>query len=632
MQVAKQPDETPPESMDELRRRLEAAESRLRGFLATAADWCWETDAEGRLTWISRETAATAGALGRSRWEIAGADPAADPAWRAHLEDLQAARPFRDFRYSLALPDGKALHLSISGDPAFRPDGRLAGWRGTGRDVSAEVRRERALRESERRFRELIEGSMQGVAINQRGRIVYANEALCRMLGYARDEVAGQDRWLPVAPDDLERVKRLQRRRDPQRFAFRGRRKDGQLLWLECMVRRIEWDGAPAWQVVLMDVTERRQAEERLLQAQNMDAVGQLTGGLAHNFNNLLAAILGNLDIIRQADLLPPTEARMLDSAVAAASRGARLVQSQLAFARRQQLNSKRIDVSELVARMAELLRQALGPAIQLDAPRPIEPHFATVDPALLEAALLNLALNARDAMPAGGRLTIEMRNVQLDADEPDAQPGRYVMLAVSDTGTGMAKEVRERVFEPFYTTREVGAGAGLGLSMVYGFVKQSGGHVRLYSEPGVGTSFKLFLPAAGGPAAAEPTAAGRLRGLRVLLVEDDAEVSATVLAMLGALGCEATTARDGPQALSALRGAAAFDLLLTDVVLPGGLRGPELAAAALAMRPGLKTLFMSGYAPQAALTNAAFPSGALLSKPFRRAELARALLRTIAP
>jgi signal transduction histidine kinase/CheY-like chemotaxis protein len=383
------------------------------------------------------------------------------------------------------------------------------------------------------------------------------------------------------------------------------------------------------------EIAERKQAEAQFLQAQKMEALGQLTGGLAHDFNNLLGIIIGNLDFLQDMLKENPEASELLREAVDASLRGAELNRHLLAFARRQPLQPKRVEINNLVADMTKLLSRTLGEGIEITLLTKADLWPVVVDPAQLEAALTNLCVNARDAMPRGGRLTISTSNTYLDADyaaeNPEVSPGEYALLEVTDAGSGMSPEVLSRVFEPFFTTKATGKGTGLGLSMVFGFVKQSGGHVKIYSEAGVGTAVRIYLPRANqsddAAASAEPTGSPPVAVGRevVLVVEDNEKLRHVLVKQLENLGYAVLVAEDGPRALEILRGDHEIDLLLTDVVMPGGLNGSELAEAAVQMRPGLKVLFTSGF-PQAAFG----PGGLLtqrdllLSKPYRKQELAQ--------
>jgi PAS domain S-box-containing protein len=372
---------------------------------------------------------------------------------------------------------------------------------------------------------------------------------------------------------------------------------------------------------VILDATDRRSLEEQLAQARKMEAVGQLTGGVAHDFNNLLTVVLGNIDIMARKPEDDDRRARRIDAVRQAAERGRDLTKQLLAFSRRQHLNPISLDVNALIAGFAPLMRQAVGEAVTLDLLLAEEALCAHADPTQLETALLNLAVNARDAMPDGGVLSIATRGDK-----------RHVVIEVRDTGVGMSPEVRERVFEPFFTTKEVGRGSGLGLSQVYGFVRQSEGEVHLHSTPGQGTTFSLRLPATEVPAIraeAEPRPALIQGGHeRILVVEDDATVLTLTLDMLAGLGYQVITATNAADALDILQSEAKIDLLFSDVVMPGGISGVGLARTARELRPGLRVLLTSGFVGEGAvLETAEFP---LLDKPYETSLLAAKLRKLL--
>ena len=383
------------------------------------------------------------------------------------------------------------------------------------------------------------------------------------------------------------------------------------------------------------DVTERlleqerlRQAEEALRQAQKMEAVGQLTGGLAHDFNNLLAGITGAFEMIRVRLAQGRTEDadRYLQAGLGAARRAASLTHRLLAFSRRQTLSPKPIVINRLLGDFAELVQRTVGPAIHVETVAAAGLWPALVDTNQLENALLNLCINARDAMPDGGRLTIETANKWLDdriSAEQGVDPGQYVTVSVSDTGAGIDKAIIDRVFDPFFTTKPMGQGTGLGLSMVYGFARQSNGHVRIYSEPGQGTMVCIHLPRHVGEEEVEAVPAGEApaaaeAGTTVLIVDDEPTVRMLIVDALGDCGYSCLEAADGAEGLRLLQGRARIDLLITDVGLPGGLNGRQVADAAWAIRPALKVLFVTGYAENAVLTHSHVAHGMeVLTKPF---------------
>ena len=467
------------------------------------------------------------------------------------------------------------------------------------------------------------------------GHWVSINPAATAILGWSHSELLG----MPIAslwhPDDAATTfthrQRLIEGGPTERFQNRYRHKNGSYRWLS-------WSSTAEGGFIYAvgrDVTAEhdaadalRRTEEQLRQAQKMEAIGQLTGGIAHDFNNLLTGILGSLDLMQKrinqgriGDL-----ERYATMAKNSANRAAALTHRLLAFARRQPLDPRPVNVNQLVASMEDLLRRTTGEQIELEivAGSGLWPTFC--DPHQLESALLNLAINARDAMPEGGRLTIETANVDLDGKYVDmggVGAGQYVALAVTDTGTGMSAAVRDRAFDPFFTTKPIGQGTGLGLSMVYGFALQSEGHARIYSEPGKGTTVKLYLPRHGGAAAEAAVAAPdesahrAKQGETVLVVEDETSVRELVVDVLNDLGYRALEAVDGPSSLPILRSATRIDLLVTDVGLPG-MNGRQVADAAREQRPDLKVLFITGYAESAAIANGFLAPGMeMMTKPF---------------
>lgn len=385
-------------------------------------------------------------------------------------------------------------------------------------------------------------------------------------------------------------------------------------------------------QTLYAEIDRRARAEESLRQSQRLEAVGHLTGGVAHDFNNLLTIIIGNLETLqRQMAGGDPKLVRRLDRAMHGASRAAMLTKRLLAFSRQQPLNPAPVDVNSLLIGLAEFLRRALGEHISLEVVGSGGLWPVEVDPTELEAALVNLAVNARDAMPNGGKLTIEAGNSYLDdaycRSHGDIEAGQYVLISVSDTGEGMRKEVLERAFEPFYTTKQSGQGTGLGLSQVYGFVKQSGGHVNLYSEVGHGTTVRIYLRRYYGDAPApkkEQTVSPRANtGECILLVEDDPDVRSYVAETLGGLGYDVLEAGNGSEALRLLRSHPTIALLLTDVVLPG-INGRQLAEEAVVLKPGLKVAFMTGYSRNAIMHQGRLdPDVDLIQKPIASDQLA---------
>ncbi|MDN3273478.1 CHASE3 domain-containing protein [Frankia sp. RB7] len=389
--------------------------------------------------------------------------------------------------------------------------------------------------------------------------------------------------------------------------------------------------------LVYHDATSSRETERQLHQSQKLDAIGKLTGGVAHDFNNMLTVISGNTETL-VASLKDQPElqrtARLIDDA---AERCAELIQHLLSFARRQPLQPRDVEINAAITDIAKLLRPTLGEQIQIETVLEQGPMTSHIDPSRLTNAVLNMAINARDAMPNGGKLLLETHRVVLD--EPyaqanaDVRPGPYVMLAVSDTGTGMPQSVQDKAFEPFFTTKEVGKGSGLGLSMVYGFVKQSGGHIKIYSEQGHGTTIKLYLPPGEGTAESTVAVAQQAEGgaETIFVVEDDTLVRNFVTAQLQSLGYKTVAAADSKAALQLIEAGQAFDLLFTDVVIPGGMSGRELADEIARRRPGVKVLYTSGYTDNAIVHHGKLDDGVmLLTKPYRRNQLAEMIRKAL--
>ncbi|MDN4982514.1 CHASE3 domain-containing protein [Bradyrhizobium sp. WYCCWR 13022] len=389
--------------------------------------------------------------------------------------------------------------------------------------------------------------------------------------------------------------------------------------------------------LVYHDATSSRETERQLHQSQKLDAIGKLTGGVAHDFNNMLTVISGNTEtLVARLKDQPELQrtARLIDDA---AERCAELIQHLLAFARKQPLQPRDVEINSAIADIAKLLRPTLGEQIQIETALQQGPMTSHIDPSRLTNAVLNMAINARDAMPNGGKLLLETRHVVLDEAyaqvNPDVRPGAYVMLAVSDTGTGMPQSVQEMAFEPFFTTKEVGKGSGLGLSMVYGFVKQSGGHIKIYSEEGHGTTIKLYLPPGQGVTEATSSIAPQAEGgaETIFVVEDDNLVRNFVTAQLQSLGYKTVSAGDSRAALQMIEAGQAFDLLFTDIVIPGGMSGRVLAEEVAKRRPGVRVLYTSGYTDNAIVHHGKLDDGVmLLTKPYRRNQLAEMIRKAL--
>ena len=536
---------------------------------------------------------------------------------------------------------GETTYFDISYSPVFDDDGTVGGVLCIVSETTARVLAAREAIADRNRLWSLARDPF--LIADSHGVWRNVSPAWTEILGWNADELVGRTSEWMEHPDDRKRTRAelagLQQGATTLRFENRFRGKDGDYRWFS-------WTAVPEGDLlycVARDITAERQAADALeaaqaalRQSQKMETVGQLTGGVAHDFNNLLQIVTGNLDILQRN--LPPDQPRLARAAGAAmngAQRAAVLTQRLLAFSRRQPLAPERTDPNRLIAGMSDLLHRSLGEMVAVEVVQAARIWPVEVDANQLENALLNLAVNARDAMPQGGKLTIETANTHLDSHyaalDAEVTPGQYVLICVSDTGTGMDEETLAHAFEPFFTTKEVGRGTGLGMSMVYGFIKQSGGHVRIYSERGDGTTVKIYLPRFHGTARNAAAHAPVLPAPQgnvdetILVCEDDENVRAYTVEVLRELGYRVIEAGDGPAALAALDAEReAIDLLFTDVVLPGGMTGAVLATEAHAKRPDLKILFTTGYARNAIVHHGRLDPGVqLLPKPFTYTDLA---------
>ena len=444
--------------------------------------------------------------------------------------------------------------------------------------------------------------------------------------------------WVPaIHPDDRERVTTAWTKavKNAEEFhqEYRWVHADGEVVWTVGDIVPVRGSDGEVTVFIgtLIDITERKKAEEALRYAHRMEAVGQLTGGIAHDFNNLLAIMLGNAELLELAAGEAGDTQWYIEEIKGAVNRGSSLTQRLLAFSRQQMLSPVSVDVSGLIEGVHDMLQRSLGETIDLKVEHAPDLWPVMIDPHQFENALVNLAVNARDAMPRGGTLVIETANATLDEtyaeSHEEVTPGEYVKVAVSDAGIGMPRDVLERAFEPFFTTKKIGEGSGLGLSMVYGFAKQSTGHITIYSEVGHGTTVKLYLPrsreAAAETGAEDKTPEFAPGSERILVVEDDPDVRAVPVAILRKHGYEVAEAADGRQAIGHLKAGRPFDLLFTDVVLPGGMNGVEIAKEAQRLQPDIKVIYTTGYAENSAVHNGILtPGTTLITKPYSRAEL----------
>jgi len=643
------------------RRRLDAVRMLQAVTLASIGDAVIVTDLQGRIRFLNPKAEELTG------WSRATAEnlPLAN-VFRVVGEDTQAAgeisvtqvlatgRAVGLADHTLLLArDGHRIPVRDSAAPIRLPDGTLVGVVLVFRDSTEERVAEQGLQhriELQDRIAKIamsVPGAIYSFRLRPTGTagIPVASPAFLDVSGFTPEAVAEDATPLLacVHPDDVAGLRRsiLQsaRKLTPWHAEFRYRHKVKGERWIEGnAVPQREPDGSIRWDGFVADVTGRVGMERQLHQAQKMEAIGTLTGGLAHDFNNLLGVVIANLDLARARlpDGAETTE--LVDDALDAALRGAELTDRLLAFARRQPLQPVRVAPNDLVAGMVKLLGRTLGETIRITLDLAPDLWATAIDPAQLEASLTNLATNARDAMPKGGRLSIVTGNRQLDADyaaaHPDVTPGDYAMIEVSDDGTGMLAEVQAHIFEPFFSTKPSGAGSGLGLSMVFGFIKQSNGHIGIYSEPGHGTTIRLYLPrmdAAIEPAQAADAVPTRGNGEIVLIVEDNGALRRAAVRQFRDLGYRAIEA-DGPREALALLAQEPVDLLFSDVVMPGPMDGLALADEALRRLPSIKVLLTSGF-PGATTADRLAARGApmrVLDKPYRQTELARAVQQAL--
>lgn len=547
--------------------------------------------------------------------------------------------------------DGTQFWANVVIDPIRDPEGHIVGYAKVTRDLTAKRAAEMELRASEERFRMLVQ-SVTDYAIymlDAQGHVSSWNAGAERFKGYRADEIMGEHFSKFYTEEEREAgipFKALETARREGRFEAEGWRvrKDGSRFWASVIVDPIRNDAGEliGFAKVTRDLTEKRAIEEQLRQSQKMEAVGQLTGGLAHDFNNLLTGISGSLEMmqVRMAQGRTAEFDRYFMAAQGAVKRAAALTHRLLAFARRQTLDPKPTNVNQLLSGLEDLVRRTVGPGVRVEVVGASGLWPTLVDPNQLENAVLNLCINARDAMPDGGKLTIETANKWIDeraARRHDLPVGQYVSVCVTDTGVGMTPEVISKAFDPFFTTKPIGEGTGLGLSMIYGFARQSGGQVRIYSEFGQGTTMCIYLPrhADGALADEEPELLPALDSLGagevVLVIDDEPTIRMLVAELLAEAGYAVIEAPDGPAGLKVLESNARIDLLITDVGLPGGMNGRQVADAARVSRPGLKVLFITGYAENAVIGQSRLDKGMfVITKPFQMDVLAHRIREII--
>ncbi|QQN64640.1 PAS domain S-box protein [Bradyrhizobium diazoefficiens] len=636
-------------SLTEARRAERALQQQLeerRQLFDTSQDLIMIMNSHGEIVQISPSSETI---LGYKPDEMIGRS-GADFIHPAHLdrsrEELRALR--------------RGGHPKLADTRCFHKNGRevwlswLGNWSDqakrfflVGRDMTEARLTAESLRDSEQLARNIVETALDAfVQTDDRSTILNWSSRAEELFGWRRDEALGKNAIdMIVAESERERVKAglarflesaegqtLNRRRE-----LMVRRRDGKEFRAELSVTALRRREGILFNVFYRDLTDKIASEERIRHAEKMEAVGQLTGGVAHDFNNILTVITGTIEILSDAVAKEPELAAITKMIDEAAGRGAELTQHLLAFARKQPLQPREIDINSLIVDTAKLLRPTLGEQIQIESVFEDEACVAIVDPNQLTTAILNLALNARDAMPSGGKLIVETGAAYLDevyASVNDVRSGHYVLIAVSDTGTGIPCGMLARVFDPFFTSKGPGKGTGLGLSMVYGFIKQSAGHIKIYSEEGHGTTIKMYLPPGKTPtAASEGVLPASIEGGHetILVVEDDRLVRDYVLAQLHSLGYATLQAANAAEALTIVASGEPFDLLFTDVIMPGNMNGRQLADEVLKTRPDLRVVYTSGYTENAIIHHGRLDSGVLLlAKPYRKSDLARIIRKAL--
>lgn len=632
------------------------SERKFKEFADTASDWYWEMDENLRFGAIGRgdrpgDEFEYTKYVGMTRPQVTIEDTSTEK-WRAHQVDLDHRRPFKHFQYDLSV-NGQRRTMSVSGFPVFDDDGRFLGYRGTGRDITEVIAGRKRLELAEARLRVTFDNLTVGIVqIDEKGIIEGLNPMAEKIFGHRQVDLIGRNVSFlmpqPYRDEHDTYILNYKLSGHPKVIGIgrevMGLRKSGEEFPLHLGVAEIRIDGDRHFIGTITDLTAEKNLEEQLRRSQKMDAIGQLTGGIAHDFNNLLGIIVGNLDLAcRKLDEDAPVK-RNINKAIDAANRGADLTRRLLNFSRQAPEESEVLDINETIREIREMLQRALGADVNIDLLLSDDAWPVRVNKGDLGDALVNFAVNARDAMPDGGTLLIETRNAHVHEGrymETSLPPGDYLELSISDTGIGMAPEVSARIFEPFFTTKPSGKGTGLGMSLIYGFVQRSGGDIAVYSELGVGTSFKVRLPRAVTETGQEATPATQTtdRTLRrgtgtILIVDDEIDLAEIAATLLSELGYQTVVAHSGPEAVSILNMDRPIDLLLTDVVMPGGMDGFDVAAAAVKRRPDIKILMASGFTAGATERfrhngDAQYP---LLRKPYNNYELATVVSQTLSP
>jgi signal transduction histidine kinase/CheY-like chemotaxis protein len=624
---------------------LEKIKDDFFEFTKLCADNFWETDKNHVFTLDQTlNKSDNFDYIGKTRWEIAEADPNEDEYWKLHLKDLEEHKAFRDFYYSHKIPTGKTKHWKISGVPVFNIDGAFTGYRGVGSELTENIEVKQRAREAHRRLFNAIETISEGFILwDAEDRLVLCNSRY-REFFHPVSELAVpgtkfKDALIAtinsgIFGEKTEEEKaifiqeRMNKHNNPPLEPFLVALPNNR--WIQILERRTTDGGIIG---IWTEVTELKRREQELIHAQKLEIIGQLTGSIAHDFNNFLAVVIGNLDILRRRVTDNESILKFVNRSLSGAQRAAALTQRLLAFSRKQVFQPRPTDIESLVSNMKELIGGCVGASISthIDIANDVPPIL--VDPAQLETALLNLILNSRDAMPNGGRLSIEIRNIttkDLTGEFANINPEDFILIQIKDSGVGIPQELQQKVFEPFFTTKAIGKGSGLGLSMVENFVRHSRGQLKLQSSIGGGTNISFTIPIASATTlehvevenhSIDPQGNGEL----ILVIEDEKLVRELTVSMLKDLGYETLEAGDAKEGLSILKNyLPQINLLLTDVILPDNFNGTALCHKAREIDPNLPLLLMSGYSNlENAKKEMLLLNCKLLNKPFKRSDLA---------
>lgn len=625
--------------------RVQESENRFQGFADTATEWFWETGPNlrfrvmgkgGRMDGVDDRNRY----LGLTRHDLTTEDTSTQK-WRDHQEDMLQRRPFLNFQYEANL-GGEIRTLSVTGLPFFDEKGEFKGYQGTGRDITDLTTHKHRIEEAEERLRRAFESiTMSVIVIDEFGKIESFNPHSEKVFGYDKSEVIGKNISILMPEPDRgqhdQYIRNYVRGGQPAIIGIgrevTGLRKNGELFPMHLGVGEMLLRGERHFVGSINDLSDAKALEQQLRRSQKMDAIGQLTGGIAHDFNNLLGIIIGNLDLMRSKLDEDDKNFQRIDRSIRAAARGAKLTSRLLSFSRQTPDANDPVDVNQTLRDLRDLVQRSITAEIEIELILDDNAGPAHINKSDFEDALINLSINAHDAMPNGGILTIETKRSRIDEHSTgtvlQVPTGDYLEVAVSDNGTGMTHEVINHIFEPFYTTKTDGKGTGLGMAMVYGFVKRSRGTISIYSELGVGTTIKLYLPYAPQHATgniADATVDERIiRGGNetILIVDDELDLAEIAATILGELGYECIVVFDAPAALSVLSNRRDIDLLMSDVIMPG-MNGFELAGLATERMPSLKVLMTSGYTGNTSMKSiSAGKNYPLLRKPYSNRDVA---------